>query len=104
MKLDCFKIFRIAQREMSKKMKKYLIIILILYIGVGCLQSTSNLNTADYPDVKQKIEQQRLRLKTKYNSSQSDAAKLTVLNEARQFLITAVTEELIPYWYGTKWD
>jgi len=55
---------------------------------------------ADYPHLLARIESARKDLAGEYARDPSPAA----LSRSREFLLTAMLDEVLPLWYGTPWD
>ncbi|MEM7654619.1 MAG: hypothetical protein AAF399_00710 [Bacteroidota bacterium] len=57
-----------------------------------------------YAAVRASIHRQRVQFAQGYRNAASQAAKDSVLQEARKYLLKAIPGELLPPWYGTPWD
>lgn len=57
-----------------------------------------------YAQVKHSIQLQRATFAQAYQNASTSAARDSVLQEARQYLLHAIPQELLPPWYGTAWD
>jgi len=62
------------------------------------------LDVRDYNVARLKIENQRLALWSRYQRATSQAEQLSIINEARETLVRSVSDQIVPYWYGTSWD
>lgn len=56
-----------------------------------------------YENTKNNTEKKRLEFEAKYKSSQTDAERQTVIDEARDFLLKDI-DNYFDAWYGTQWD
>lgn len=79
----------------------------LLAIVFSFLSFSRGVNTPAYKNnyefLKAEIDMERKRLKQRYDSSKTEAAKKIILSDAGKYLLRRVTD-LFPYWYGTKWD
>ena len=57
-----------------------------------------------YRETKDKIKAKRSVFHQQYHASETEQARQQVLQQAHQYLLDAIPEQLLPYWYGTPWD
>lgn len=58
-----------------------------------------------YRQVKANIKAKRTALQGRYEASNGDVeAQRVILQQARDYLLHTIPDELLPYWYGTPWD
>lgn len=58
---------------------------------------------ADYPALKQRIEQRRIAFAASYAAADS-TQRASIIDSARTYLFDRITLDLLPAWYGTPWD
>lgn len=75
---------------------------LILLLGLGSPPIAHA--GPEYDQVRGAIEAQRLALRQRYQAARTRAARERVLDEGSAYLFRAITRELAPHWYGTRWD
>lgn len=78
---------------------KKLCVFLIFMVYISCNAQEKK----EYADFIEEIVIQRDSFKESYITSSSSEKKEIVKN-AREYLISKMTTELFPYWYGTQWD
>ena len=81
------------------RIQKILIILLLLF----SLLSYSQLEKTNYSTVVQEILAKKNNFAKLYDNSDS-AGKDSIIINARKYLLGRITDEIFPYWYGTKWD
>jgi hypothetical protein len=59
------------------------------------------ITVSNYSSTKQKVENERLALKTKYNDSTN---KVQTLEEARKLVTEYLYQDIFNHWYTTKWS
>ena len=57
----------------------------------------------DYPTLVKEILAKRDVFKKAYENSDTEGRQL-IVDEARDYIFDAITTEIFPQWYGTKWD
>ncbi len=57
-----------------------------------------------YPDVLARLESRRVTLAARHRAAASAPQRTAILGSARSAVFTAITEEILPAWYGTPWD
>jgi len=77
------------------------IIIVLSLIIVGYCHGQSEKK--EYSTLVHEILKKKEEFKINYLASDS-SGKILVLNEARSYLNKTISNEIFPYWYGTKWD
>lgn len=58
----------------------------------------------EYDEVRASIEAERQALRRRLQAARTPSARERVLDEGSAYLFRAITEELAPHWYGTRWD
>lgn len=61
-------------------------------------------NKISYSDVIKNILNTQQRFLDSYNKAQSQDEKNEIIKVAKKYLITAISDSLIPFWYGTPWE
>ncbi|MGV3631190.1 MAG: hypothetical protein ACO1O6_08285 [Bacteroidota bacterium] len=87
-------------------MKKLALVLAILTVNLlACSQpeNETGKHAADYPAEKEKALKLQAVWSEKYAAADS-ANQKKVLADAKKQLFTLITGDLIPCWYGTKWD
>ncbi len=70
--------------------------------GVVAIAQTAP-DKARFDEILERVEQERKELGERYRRAKSRAARAAVLGEARQYIVRAITEEIVPAWKGTPW-
>ena len=78
---------------------KQLILILTIFTSLSC----NGQEEKNYSKLRKEIIAKRDSLKPKYFESDS-MGKNSIIIFAREYLINIMTNEVFPYWYGTKWS
>jgi hypothetical protein len=92
---------RLAPPFVLENMRRALLPLLVLI----ALPSTSFADTAeDYAVRVAELETMRLALAGTYDAAATDEARAIVLDRAREAVIRALVDDLIPAWHGTPWD
>ena len=79
--------------------------LLIIPVLLSCSQQhSSDASDISYTELIQCIGADRQQFADQYFTASDQAEAQEILDEARDYLIESITEGLIPYWYGTKWD
>ncbi len=65
---------------------------------------TASVQRPGYAEVRQRIEEARLGLARRHAQCESPSDKAQVLDQARETLVTAVSDDIFPQWFGTPWD
>ena len=112
---------------MNSKQRDLLLVLVVASVSTGCVshagrgttvkelaESTSkpsptnststSIDPAKYNDVRSKIDTARVQLSQRYQRTATSDQKLSVINDAREYLTQSVYNEIFPYWYGTGWD
>jgi hypothetical protein len=80
-------------------MKTHLIFYLLLFIS-SCQSQTNN---QDYTALLKEIEAKKTSFQASFaNADESDKDK--IIEEARNYLTTIISNRVFEQWYGTKWD
>ena len=66
-------------------------------------ERTATPNTFDYKETITRLEAQRLRLATRFQTA-SSSQRTALITEARTLITQSVYYDLFPAWYGTAWD
>ena len=66
-------------------------------------ERTATPNTFDYKETITRLEAQRLRLVTRFQTA-SSSQRTALITEARTLITQSVYYDLFPAWYGTAWD
>lgn len=91
-----------------------LVLILTLHSGAWYFQQNHNLSSTqlpsinlensivkpDYESTKQSVKTKKSQLSTQFKNTHS---KQSVLIESREYLITILSTQVFPAWYGTRW-
>jgi hypothetical protein len=80
----------------------FLKIALVLTV-VGALGFTNNISD-DYNVLKVEISSKKYSLKTKYFSTKNHLEKKSIFEESRKVITRSITNQIIPFWMGTKWS
>ena len=81
---------------------KYFLNILLSFAIIGLFGFTTNIFD-DYNNTKTEILSKKYSLKTKYLSTKNHLEKKSIFEEARKVMTRSLTEQIIPFWMGTKW-
>lgn len=84
------------------KYNSLILLLGILFCLTTCAQ-TRRYTSGDYSKEKERISILRAEMAEKYRQADS-LAQLQILAESKKILFDLITRDLIPYWYGTKWD
>ncbi|MDB4285790.1 hypothetical protein N9933_00650 [bacterium] len=57
-----------------------------------------------YSEIKSEIRTQQSALKNEFQSATSDSAQVAILTKTQKYLLTQLTDQVFPKWYGTDWD
>lgn len=57
----------------------------------------------NYENIKKQCLAHRLRLQQNYNTAKNDSLRKTILDEARHTFTEDLLNNIIPFWYHTKW-
>lgn len=71
--------------------------------GIACTFALGTAH-ADYPHTIQNVQRARTRARTAYRSAKGDEARKKALAAARSEVHTLIVDDIIPAWFGTKWD
>lgn len=77
---------------------------LALSASIVLLTFTHARASSEYESTRAEVEAKRQELRQSFQRARTQRAKDRVLDEGSQFLFRAITEELAPHWYGTRWD
>ncbi len=87
-------------------------IFLLLFcfvVGANCNSSQQFDSTSidppkkEYATLLKEISEKRNTFKKRYDNADS-AGKKSIIAEAENYIFNAITTEVFPQWYGTKWD
>jgi hypothetical protein len=82
-------------------LKVFLIISILSYSPKNNHNNYETLK--DYNAVRNNILLKKAQLKSKFIACRTNEDKNIVLENSRQLLTASLTDEIIPFWYGTKW-
>jgi len=68
------------------------------------IQDRPTVDPRNYNATLSKVEHERVALRSRYQRATTISEKQLVIDEARASLLRAVSDEVSPFWYGTKWD
>lgn len=88
-----------------------LFLILFIFFSISCIQGEHDQNISaqnqkekkDYSQFLEDIISSRDSLNKVYSAADS-SKKSSIITYAREYLISKMSQELFPYWYGTPWD
>src|SRR5690606_33587550 len=87
-------------------MKSTLIYLLIFYFAIGAqCNSPQNFDSPkkEYSAVLEEILAKRDAFRERYDNTDSTGKK-SIIVEAENYIFNAITTDVFPQWYGTKWD
>ncbi len=84
----------------NKNFMRALLTILTLLAITSC---QSQPDKKDYPTFLKGVLAQRTAYKNAYDKAVG-FSKDSLIKEARNYLVSTISEEVFPYWYGTPWD
>jgi len=68
------------------------------------IPAAPRVDRRNYNAVRTGIENERVKLWSRYHQASGSNQRATIISEARRLLIRAIYEDIVPYWYGTEWD
>ena len=68
------------------------------------LSQPPTLDVANYHVARTKIDAKRVSLWSRYQHATVSSERELIVEDARLFLVSSVSENIFPYWYGTEWD
>lgn len=64
----------------------------------------SPVDARDYSTLRRKLDHERTALWTAYRRAKTVSERETILNRARESMVSSVHRDVFPNWYGTQWD
>jgi hypothetical protein len=78
-----------------------------MHVLAGCVLAAAiaanNTGDGDYLTVRTRLATQRDVLAGELAAAKTRSERAEVINRAQSILLTAITTELLPAWYGTRW-
>lgn len=93
-------IFLDLYKSVKKNEMKVVLLISMLFAALGC---NAQSNNREYSTFIQEVLIKRSEFKESFNKVDS-TRKDSILIRARNYLLAIMSEDVFPYWYGTKWD
>ncbi len=76
------------------------LLFFVLILVYACQGQTKN---KDYSDVLQEIQAEKESFQSAYSQA-NESEKSKIIEEVKTYLTKAISKDIFPQWYGTKWD
>ncbi len=65
---------------------------------------SQNPGAHSYSQIKSSIARAQRNFKQRYNNCNSNPCRENIVNKARHYIFSVLTDKIFPAWYGTKWS
>jgi len=94
---------------MRRQIRMFSMGLLVWLSVVGCCDSEDRASASEesqitYMQVKQRFQKNQEKLNSEYSTAESGVEKEKIVNDAREFVFSAIRDVIFPRWIGTAWD
>ena len=82
------------------RFRKAICFLMVVCLSFSCESQAKKL---PYNDFLETVIQHQKHLQEQYSQANS-TEKQSIIAETKDYLISLITEQIFPYWYGTPWD